>query len=332
MTARSLRTIAHDLRRSLDARVVAKEAGFEPLDRWQSEYLTSHHPRHLLNIHRQSGKSSMSAVKAVHRAVYTPGSLILLLSPSLRQSSELLRKILHVYRSIGRPVPADSETSLTLELTNGSRILCLPGASPATIRSFSAPALIIIDEASRCADELYLSIRPMLATSGPQAGLDLLSTPYGQRGFYWREWSEGGEAWKRFEVPATLCARISPDFLVEERRSLGPTWFSQEYECCFVAATGSVFLPADINSAFDPTIEPLFPDLFAGGHPLLPLPPLDGYSSETEDEDEGMSLRGDARSYTATFAFRLPNLARASPGPPRPSRRHRGRWANELAR
>ena len=76
--------------------------------------LRSGDPRLLLNCSRQSGKSTVIGVLAVHQALYAPGNLVLLLSPSLRQSGELFKKALGVYRPIGRPVPAGSETALGL--------------------------------------------------------------------------------------------------------------------------------------------------------------------------------------------------------------------------
>jgi len=40
----------------------------------------------LLNCSRQSGKSAMAAIIALHRALYFSGSLVLVLAPSLCQS------------------------------------------------------------------------------------------------------------------------------------------------------------------------------------------------------------------------------------------------------
>ena len=67
-----------------------------------------------------------------------------------------------------------------LKLANGSRILCLPGKEE-TVRCFS-PSLLIIDEASRVPDDLYRSVRPMLAVS--KGRLIALSTYFGQRGWF----------------------------------------------------------------------------------------------------------------------------------------------------
>ena len=80
---------------ALDPALFAQSLGFTP-DDWQADVLRSK-DNMLLNVHRQGGKSTTVAVKALHKAVYTPGLLILTLSPSLRQSSELFRKVRGFY-------------------------------------------------------------------------------------------------------------------------------------------------------------------------------------------------------------------------------------------
>src|ERR671919_999621 len=153
-----------DLKLALDRRAFARALGLEP-DGWQGDLLRSTAPRVLLNCSRQSGKSTMSGVMALHRALYHPGSLILCLAPALRQSQELFGKVLGFYRDLGRPVAPQAERKLSLELENASRIVTLPG-SEKTIRGFSGAALLIVDEAARVDDELYFAVRPMLAVSG----------------------------------------------------------------------------------------------------------------------------------------------------------------------
>jgi len=118
--------LASDLGMALDPVRLSQAAGIEP-DPWQAQVLRSSAPRMLLNCSRQSGKSTTVATLAVHTALYEAGALVLLLSPSLRQSGELFKKALSVYQALGRPVPAQSESALQLELENGSRIVSLPG-------------------------------------------------------------------------------------------------------------------------------------------------------------------------------------------------------------
>jgi Terminase large subunit, T4likevirus-type, N-terminal len=230
--------------------------GSDP-DSWQETVLTSEAPRICLNCCRQAGKSSVVAVKALHTALYHPKSLILLLSRSLRQSGELARKVFDAYESSGRKVPPEAETKQALELSNGSRILALPGGDEGAIRGFSGVRCLVLDEASRIPDALWVAVRPMIAVSG--GSIMLLSTPFGQRGFFYRVWSSS-QRWLKIQVTAKQCPRLTPDFLAEELVELGERWYLQEYGCQFVEAMGQVFSDAAIDAAFRDDIIPLFGD------------------------------------------------------------------------
>lgn len=101
---RAMVELRGDLTLALDRVSFARALGIEP-DPWQNELLRSSSDRVLLNCSRQSGKSTTSALLALHRALYHPGSLILCLAPALRQSQELFSKLAGFYRDLGRPVP-----------------------------------------------------------------------------------------------------------------------------------------------------------------------------------------------------------------------------------
>ena len=175
-----------------------------------------------------------------------PPALVLLLSPTLRQSGELFRAhVLNQYRALCRPVAVTQESALSLQLANGSRIISLPGEE-GSVRSFSSVRLLVIDEAARVPDSLYLSVRPMLAVS--HGSLVCLSTPFGQRGFFHDAW-HSSERWTRVRIRATDCPRITPEFLAEERQSMGEKWFNQEYMTVFEDMIGSIFLADAIAAA-----------------------------------------------------------------------------------
>ncbi len=207
-----------------------------------------------MNCSRQSGKSTTAAVLALHRAIYHPKSLILLVSPSLRQSSELFRKVTDQLNSLKIKPKLLEDNKLSCTLLNKSRIVSLP-SSEGTVRGFSGASIIIEDEASRVPDELYRSIRPMLAVS--RGKLILMSTPWGKRGHFFEEW-EKGEGWEKVQVKATECPRISEEFLEEERRSIGDWWFRQEYMCEFVETLDQVFGYDVITSSISNEVKPLF--------------------------------------------------------------------------
>jgi hypothetical protein len=229
------------------------QAGIGLADPWQAELLQSTASRILMLCARQTGKSTVAASLAISEALQHP-SLVLLLSPSLRQSQELFHKILDLSRRVHTTVPIDQESALRLELTNGSRIISLPGTEQ-KIRGFSGVGLLIIDEAARVPDELYFSVRPMLAVSGGR--LVALSTPFGKRGWFHREWTES-EGWHKVKVTAEQCPRISPEFLAEERRALGPMWYDQEYLCEFIDGINQAFAFEVVMRALSAKVHPLF--------------------------------------------------------------------------
>lgn len=141
---------------------------------------------------------------------------------------------------------------------NGSRILSLPG-TPRAVRGYTAD-LLIIDEAAWVLDEVYGAADPMLAVTGGR--LVALSTPWGRRGWFFREWTEGGASWHRVKVTAYGCKRITAEFLEERRRSMPAMVFASEYECRFTDTVDSLFRTEDIERAFTSDVQPLFTKRF----------------------------------------------------------------------
>jgi hypothetical protein len=226
--------------------------GFTP-DAVQTAVLQSTAKRGILNCSRQWGKSTVVAAKAVHRAYTEKGCLVLVASPTERQSGEFMEKAAEMLERLGMRARGDGHNRLSLQLPNGSRIVGLPGTDR-TIRGFSGVSLLLIDEAALVSDGQYKALRPMLAAS--DGDLWLMSTPCGKRGFFYHVWAHGGETWARFSVQATECARIKKSFLEEERQAMG-IWFAQEYLCEFVDNELGVFDRERVERALDRTVRPL---------------------------------------------------------------------------
>jgi hypothetical protein len=248
--------IAEDLAMALDPARFARAAGYEP-DWWQADVLRSE-ARHLCILAcRQSGKSLTTALRALWVAIYEPGSLVLITAAAQRQSSELFQKVLAAYRGLGRPVPAEAESRLTLELEGGSRIIALPGRTDATLRGYSAPRLIICDEAARQPEELLQGLRPMLATN-PRGQLIMLSTPWGKSGAFYEAWT-GAAGWERVgPITGEDCPRIDPAFLAAERASIPDVFYRSEWCCEFTETIDQVFRHEDIMAALSADVAPLF--------------------------------------------------------------------------
>jgi hypothetical protein len=81
----------------------------------------------------------------------------------------------------------------------------------------------------------------------------MLSTPGLPRGVFHSRVKSGEVT--PYEVRATECARITPEFLAKERRRLGPARFDTEYNLQFREVPGSLFAGGDIDRAFNRAME-----------------------------------------------------------------------------
>ena len=227
--------------------LLAERCGFVP-DAWQADVLRSKAKQLALCCSRQAGKSTVTALLALHTAIYAPGALVLLIAPALRQSQEIFLKLRQSFNELNLKTEyVTAESALRIEFENGSRIVALPGATERTIRGYSSVSLLVIDEAARVTDELYSAVRPMLAIS--KGRIVLCSTPFGRRGFFYEAFMNGGPEWERVRVTAHDCPRIDAEWLEAERLAIGRLWFASEYLCEFVDTVDTVFSTDDIERA-----------------------------------------------------------------------------------
>ena len=252
---------------------------------WQKEALNPGHRNIMLNCARQSGKSTIVAGLALHTAKHKMNSLTLIFSPTEDQSKETIKKV-QDYMDLDESLMKLSrggESKKAKEFKNGSRIIALSGSEKAA-RGYSAPDLIIFDEAARVPEETYRAVRPM-RTKNPNAQLILLSTPWRKGGFFFEEWTKnpiwkkiyvvprweldsdsnqiierGTEEefkakWEKKGVDAFFSPHHTLEFLYEEFMSIGPIWFKREYGCEFIEGMETMFSLDMIESAYDNSIN-----------------------------------------------------------------------------
>ena len=236
----------------------------------------------------------ITAALALKTAIIEAPALVLVMSPSERQSGIFMNTVRDFYAALGQvrentkkvrriarfgelphvdpkadlewnALPEiDRQSALQLHLDNGSRIIGLP-ENERTIRGYSGVSLVVIDEASRVADSLYNAVRAVLGRK--RGRLVAISTPFGKRGWFWKAWNDSEQddargivaPWQRFKVLATDCPHFGPGWLEEERREIGERWFKQEYLCDFANPVDSVFPYEKILKMRDDSIAPLWP-------------------------------------------------------------------------
>jgi Terminase large subunit, T4likevirus-type, N-terminal len=243
--------LAEDLAVALDPVQLARRVGIEP-EPWQARLLRSTARRLILVAARQTGKSSMISLLALHQAAYSPGNLVLVVSSRQEASNEFVGKIRAWGRTLDVPTEGDAVTDV--RFTNGSRLIALP-ATPTTTRGYSSAAMLIIDEAAWVPDDVFEAITPTLAASGR---LVALSTPAGPQGWFWRAWTDQAGIWERHQVRASESRQYSSERLAEIRRLIGEHAFLADYEAEFSDPEGRFFRQELVDRALRPGV-PLFP-------------------------------------------------------------------------
>lgn len=241
-------SLATDLHAALDPAVLFEDAFGMTVLGWQRDYLREARNVVLLKG-RQVGASLAAAALAIHSASYWADTNVVIVSPSLKQSGEILAKARLGLRALGTRLLQDSASMV--RLPNGARILSLPGTAR-SVRGWTA-RLLILDEAAFILPETWTAARALVATGGR---LVVQSTPADETGDFHELVMADDPAWARFTVRSDEVPTISAEFLQAERRAMSPDAYATEYECQFGQAGASLFTAEKLASLILPEGTP----------------------------------------------------------------------------
>lgn len=197
------------------------------LDPWQQSVLETK-GNIALRSGRQVGKSTIISIKAAEYAIDNPRKTILIIASVERQARLLFEKTLAYLVDHYKMFICKGNKRPTLHivnLTNGSRIYCLPtGMSGYGIRGYTVD-MLIADEAAFINEDVWQAVTPMLATT--KGNIILLSTPFGKGGYFYSCFQN--PAYKHFHVSSEDCPRIDKAFLALEKERMTRVQWQQEY-------------------------------------------------------------------------------------------------------
>jgi len=220
---------------------------------WQDKFLNSKAHKKLMACSRQVGKSTTSAIDALHRAYWNDEYVVLIVSRTRPQAKELVYKMktfLKTSRYINYLMPTGKESMFEVIIKNPnkkteSRILVVPATDAAL--GYSAD-YVIGDEAARWENGDYIFhevIEP--TTAWTKGDISLLSTPEGKIGFFWECFNS--EYWECYNFDYTVNPYFSEKEIQEKRDTLTVDAFARQYEAKFVASEAAYFNYRDINRA-----------------------------------------------------------------------------------
>lgn len=204
---------------------------------YQVSLLRDESRRIVVRWSRQSGKTTMIALRAIWYAVAHKKTLTLIVAPSLRQSmivGDRIQDYLIGLPEKWRRLLVDKLQRTIVRFRNGSRIVMLPN-SPQLLRGYTANQ-VICDEAAFFRDDdlvFYNVLYPMLATT--DGVLIASSTPWSKDSIFYRMNQS-----EEFSKHVTTCedvvksGLIKQEFIEEMKLQLPFERFQREFMAEFV--------------------------------------------------------------------------------------------------
>ena len=170
------------------------------------------------------------------------GYQLMMGAQGLRLAQENMRRLQDIFGQSPMLAPmVRSKTKETLELKDGTKYFVMPRSAEAK-RGWPRVKYAFLDEAAHSGylddEKILAATTSRLANTGGY--LRLVSTPKGQRGFFYRMATEAltGKVKAKvltFPYQVAIGNLIEPEFIEAERLRLGAL-FEQEYECQFLGS------------------------------------------------------------------------------------------------
>ena len=252
---------------------------------YQDQVLNDKSKRITVCSSRQIGKTYVVEIKALHFAMFHPNKTVLVFSKNIKQSQKFLRNMKQMmfdgmqfvnreFESKKTPFSNDEDPAYIFpcavdktkpdnmtefSLDNGAVIMSLPATDSS--RGYTAD-LVIVDEAGFVPDEIFDQvIEPTVRFTG--GTIIMLSTPKGQRGFFFRyfdpEDKRDDHEYVRYWWNWELCPNKEiREMTMRKRKDLDPLTFAQEYEAQFAIDADAFLAKKKVDNATDEDMEMLY--------------------------------------------------------------------------
>ena len=183
---------------------------------------------------RRFGKSVV-AFHEISKVAANPGMQIWYVAPTYKQCKNIAwSKLKKIYTYLGW-LEKSNETSLTLELINGTVISLKNATNPDSLRGVGLD-FVVLDEFAFMNKRVWTeAIRPMLSTTGG-SGL-FITTPKGTANWSYDLYNaavdQTNKQWEAFHFTSVQGGYISEDEIEQAKNDLSLKEFKQEYEASF---------------------------------------------------------------------------------------------------
>jgi len=178
----------------------------------------------------------------LYYSINRPKSTLLWVSPYYSMAVKVLSQIIDAIEGSGIVKEANKSEKI-ITLINGSRIYFRSAEKPETIRGLSVK-YCFIDEAQDVDDDAFnKAILPTLTAVGEKCLI--AGTPKTKNWFYQYFQRGGEEGYNSYTAPSSISPFVSKEFLEEQKSSLPPAIYEQEFLAIWQEGDGEVFSNID---------------------------------------------------------------------------------------
>lgn len=235
---------------------------------------------------RQIGKTLLLINTLLYYSINNPKSTLMWVSPYYSMCVKVMTQILDAIGTSGLVVEANKSEKI-ISLVNGSRIWFRSSEKPETIRGLSVHYCFLDESQDISDDTLNKAILPTLTAVGKK--VLIAGTPKSRNWFYrffQRGLDKNEPNYASFTAPSSISPYVSVDFIEEQRKSLPPNIFRQEFLAEFQESDGVVFEGINEVCILDSWPSKTSRRVYAG----LDLGNKDDYSVLTIMDDTGRTL------------------------------------------
>jgi len=191
---------------------------------------------------RQIGKTLLLINMLLYYGINKPRTTLLWVSPYYSMAVKVLSQIIDAIEFT--PITKEANKSeKIISLVNGTRIYFRSAEKPETIRGLSID-YAFLDEAQDISDDAFnKAILPTLTAKGKKCLI--AGTPKSKNWFY--QYFQRGEEdnYNSYTAPSSISPFVSAEFLEEQKQSLPPSIYEQEFEAKWQEGDGEVFTNID---------------------------------------------------------------------------------------
>jgi hypothetical protein len=222
-----------------------KYKGFKPYEFQQqiiNDILHKEDMFYTLVCGRQIGKTLLLINMLLYYGINNPRTTLLWVSPYYSMAVKVLSQIIDAIEQSGIVKEANKSEKI-ITLVNGSRIYFRSAEKPETIRGLSVD-YGFIDEAQDVDDDAFnKAILPVFTAKGKK--VLIAGTPKNKSWFYTYFMRGSQDGYNSYSAPSSVSPYVSQEFLQEQKQSLPPAIYEQEFEAKWQEGDGEVFTNID---------------------------------------------------------------------------------------